>query len=249
MADQDSPQPPLGAQPGSLLREDYRGALGRVAHDIRSATGVAWTAITEIERGTMREDAQPSGLESYLRIGQRSLRRLLLLSDRLTLAGAIEEGELELATCEMDVAEILRSVVNDVSFALGRRSVEVTVEPPDAALAVSADGRWLAAALAELIGNAIRFARSSAKIRVAADATTVSIFIEDDGPGLPAAASASLTDGCPTPRGTHGLGLSLPLAHRVVAAHEGQIRVEAREPGRGTLLIVILPRAERSATP
>jgi signal transduction histidine kinase len=233
------------------LRQDYRGALGRVAHDIRSATGVAWTAITEIERGTQRESGEPSGLESYLRIGQRSLRRLLFLADRLTLAGAIEEGDFELATCEIKVGELLKTVVDDVSFALGRRSVEVILEPPDPTLAVSADGRWLSAALAELIGNAIRFAKSRATIRASSDGKTVSLFIEDDGPGLPPAAVASLTDGCPTPEGTHGLGLSLPLAHRVVGAHGGHIRAGAKpaDRGPGTLIVVNLPRRERSSSP
>lgn len=235
--------------PPTRLRQDYRGALGRVAHDIRSATGVAWTALTEIERGTVRDDGQASGLESYLRIGQRSLRRLLLLADRLTLAGAIEEGALELATCETSVKDIVGSVVDDVSFALGRRSVEVQVEPPDPELSVMADGRWLSAGLAELVGNAIRFAKSKARVSAKADGKNVVVVIEDDGPGLPPAACASLTDGCPTPEGAHGLGLSLPLAHRVIAAHNGRIRVEPREGGQGTLVVVTLPRAERSSSP
>lgn len=241
-------QAPTSIKP-TRLREDTRGALNRVAHDIRSATGVAWTALAEIERATGRDDGQPSSVESYVRISQRSLRRLLFLADRLTLAGTLEQGELELASAQANVAELVAAVVKDVSFALGRRAVTVTVEPIDASLLVMADGRWLAAALSELVGNAIRFAKSKATIRAAVSdqGNSVTIEIEDDGLGIADSARATLADGAPTPVGSHGLGLSLPLANRVITAHLGKIRVDARESGKGTLIFVDLPRSERSS--
>jgi signal transduction histidine kinase len=227
----------------TALRGDYRGALGKVAHDIRSATGVAWTALTEIERATAPEDGGKSTVDPYLKIGRRSLRRLLLLADRLTLAGALEEGGLELTCCETNLRELLTAVVDDVSFALGRRTVDVSFDRGTSELLVVGDGRWLAAAFAELIGNAIRFGRSKVRVSAREDASHVTVTIEDDGPGLPDAARASLTTGQPTVESAHGLGVSLPLAHCVIGAHGGTIQVETTEPGKGTMISVALPNA------
>jgi signal transduction histidine kinase len=45
-------------------------------------------------------------------------------------------------------------------------------------------------------------------------------------------------------RGKTGLGLGLPLAHRLVKRHGGEITAESAGEGRGTTFIIKLPLIE-----
>jgi len=66
------------------------------------------------------------------------------------------------------------------------------------------------------------------------------VAIEDRGRGLPAAVRERLFQPFATGR-AGGVGLGLPLAHRIVALHGGRLRLEDR-PGGGTRAVIAFPR-------
>ena len=76
--------------------------------------------------------------------------------------------------------------------------------------------------------------------------------VEDDGPGIPEAAMATVFEPfqrleVSRNRGTGGSGLGLTIARRAVEGHGGTI-VLANRPGGGLLVTVRLPRADGMAS-
>jgi len=83
-------------------------------------------------------------------------------------------------------------------------------------------------ALANLLDNARRHARSQVIIEVAASATAVEIAVSDDGPGLPEGTSERVFERFVSLDGEGGSGLGLPIARGLIEAQGGRLSYEAR---------------------
>ena len=130
-----------------------------------------------------------------------------------------------------------------------RRGVALTIDVPESLVA------WTDLVLAQtmvrnLVGNAVKFARSRVEVIASAEADVVRITVRDDGPGLPATVLARLRGGASAAgddgeRGGMGLRLSQEIGATLGA------RIEAMSPsemsGSGTEMSVILPATDRGA--
>ena len=118
--------------------------------------------------------------------------------------------------------------------------------PPPAVVA----GRYgeLERAIGNLLDNAVRHATATVHVRVGVDDGSVSVVVEDDGNGIPAAdaelvferfarldAARSADDG--------GAGLGLSIARDIVERHGGTLDVDTSVE-RGARLVLTLPSAE-----
>ncbi len=124
---------------------------------------------------------------------------------------------------------------------------------------VGPDGAWvrvhpplLAQLVDNLLDNAAKYGQSDGSIivRVVADATIVSLSVEDDGPGIDPADLSRVFEpffrSTMTRRLGHpGVGLGLAVVHRIATAFGATISAES-EPGRGARFIL---RCERCAPP
>ena len=117
---------------------------------------------------------------------------------------------------------------------------------------MAGDAELLAAAVRNLIENAIKFTddRKPVRVLVTADSDWVRLTVEDGGPGVPAAEAERVFD--PFYRGAEaratrsGLGLGLSLARRIARAHGGDLRLDRSELG-GALLELRLPALARGS--
>ncbi len=107
-------------------------------------------------------------------------------------------------------------------------------------------------ALANLVGNAIDHARADGgRIAVDADAAdgTVTISVQDDGPGIPPEYHRHIFElyaRVPRRGPTTGSGVGLAIVKRVVEAHGGTVWVESGD-GEGSRFFVRLPNVFSSA--
>jgi signal transduction histidine kinase len=105
-----------------------------------------------------------------------------------------------------------------------------------AAVQLRATGPELRTAMANLISNAVRHARSRVTVRVAAGSSEAHVVVVDDGPGIPIGQRdrvfgrfVRLDDARSRDRGGSGLGLA--IAKEVIEAHGGTIVVGDARPG------------------
>jgi signal transduction histidine kinase len=99
-------------------------------------------------------------------------------------------------------------------------------------------------ALTNLLDNAVKYGKR-AQVAIAAAGKTITIAIDDDGPGIPEAELAKVFQPFyrvedSRSRDTGGTGLGLAIAQAIVQAHGGELTL-ANRPGGGLRARIELP--------
>ncbi|MGO9839278.1 MAG: sensor histidine kinase [Polyangiaceae bacterium] len=213
--------------------------LERIAHELRGPAGVAAGALDEIERvmGAQGDEVRP-----FFSMARRGLRRILRSADRLQRT-AYFEGDAQGGTqATTDLRQLVAAAARDAEELEARRNVQVRVTACEQPCLVVADVPWVRAAVAELVCNAIRFARTNVSVDTRFVDREASVTVTDDGPGFAGPIPRRFEP--PFPRA--GLGLSLPLVNDVVQAHAGRLSIHDRRSEKsaisGTRVVLALWR-------
>ncbi len=205
-------------------------------------------------RDAREEDAQRQRHTQRLEALHKDVRELDELVTELLTLGQLEQGAAPMAVMQVSLAELLDSVAASVADEVAERGLALTVRAAAPRAHHVCDPRLVARALQNLIRNATRYARST--ITVDALSRTdgmLSLVIEDDGPGIPAADRARIFEpflrlDSSRDRHTGGFGLGLAIVHRIAAAHGGTATVGSSATG-GARFEIILPAMPAPATP
>ena len=174
-------------------------------------------------------------------------RQMLLLIEDIVLWARLRTGVRPVAAVHA-VTGLVNPVVKLHRPLAERREILLTAELPDG-LAVRTDLVLAQTLVRNLVGNAVKFART--RVTVSAGAAEsgpgtagVRITVSDDGPGLPPAVAAQLRGGTAAGSGGMGLLLSLEIGARLGA----RLTAAAPEAG-GTEISVVFPAglAERAS--
>jgi signal transduction histidine kinase len=155
-----------------------------------------------------------------------------------TLAFARDEVRAE-PRRRVDVAALLASVADDMADA----GLPVTMTPASP-LSYECQPGALKRALTNLLDNAVKYGKR-AQVAIAAAGKTITIAIDDDGPGIPEAELAKVFQPFyrvedSRSRDTGGTGLGLAIAQAIVQAHGGELTL-ANRPGGGLRARIELP--------
>lgn len=187
-------------------------------------------------------DATVNCLQDIERLSQ-IVRALLLLSQA-------ESGQLALQTTRIDLASVVRDIVEQFQIPAEGARVDLSSElPPDCPAEV--DRVQIERMLSNLLSNAMKFTPAGGKVHVRLRRLpdAVELVVEDTGCGISEEHIPHIFDRfyrvpaqetCATPE--RGLGLGLSFVAWIVKAHSGSIRVESR-PGKGTRFVIMLPSA------
>jgi signal transduction histidine kinase len=209
----------------------YRESARRVAHELKNPLTPIRFAIDRLRR-----DAAPEQRDSLEVLSVES-KRLERIAKAFAEFGRLPEGP----SAEIDVAELVRYAA--ASAIPPGFSVEVIA--PDDLPHVLGHHDALAAALSNVLRNAVEACGESGHIRVTASASRdrgreeVAIEITDDGAGIAEADLEAIWQ----PYVTHkpgGTGLGLAIARQAVLAHDGTVEATSTL-GAGTQVRLILP--------
>ena len=216
-----------------------RRFLGDIAHELCSPI-----ARVQLALGILEQRAQPNQRQ-YVSDLQDEVQHM---SDLVNELLSFSKTQINAAGRELErvnVAETVRRVVQ--REAGGSPHVISTVEED---LNVSAYPDYLFRALANVVRNAVRYAGDAGPITISAkrDARHVSIFIADEGPGLPASELDQIFKPFYRPelarqRDTGGVGLGLAIVKSSIEACGGVVQCRNRSP-RGLEVEVRLMAAD-----
>jgi K+-sensing histidine kinase KdpD len=222
--------------------------LASISHDFRTPlASILGAATSLIDYGARLPEAARRDLLAQVKDEAEHLdgmvRNLLAMT-------RVEAGGLEINRDWVDIRELFDRAVALAKRRGAAQHFEVAVEPelPFAA----ADPILLDQVLANVIGNAVRYAGPAARIllEARADADAVILAVTDDGPGIPPAVLPHVFEKfvrAPRPAGDagEGSGLGLAIAKGIVEAHRGSIAVASPVAnGRGTRFEIRLPLQE-----
>jgi signal transduction histidine kinase len=176
---------------------------------------------------------------------QRGTLRLTQLIDNLLESARIEAGRYAIRRRAVALDEVIEGALELTRPLLRQREQEVVVGLPFPLPQVAGDAPLLTQVFVNLLANANKFAPSGSTIRIggALGDDEVALWVEDQGPGLPAGSGAALfgrfVRAAAEEPEQSGVGLGLWIVQSIVERHAG--RVEARSNGRGTRVTVTLP--------
>jgi signal transduction histidine kinase len=211
----------------------------RVAHDLRTPLQTIHLALSNLERRSSDEEVRTTAARGIGGVGRLDA----MISDLLEFArsGATPESG---ACAELEaVFEHVREELGPAAERAGVR-MELEAERDLWALASPAAVRSI---VANLVENAIKYARSEGERRVdataRADGRSVLIVVRDTGIGIaPDQLSGVFDPFVRLSRRRDSYGLGLATVKRLVTSHGGTVSVESSE-GTGTTFTVRLPRA------
>jgi CheY-like chemotaxis protein len=195
----------------------------------------------------------PAGRPSFDRavaIIERQVTLMARLIDDLLEISRISRGKIFLRRAPLDLAEAVRSVVEDRREDLSARGLRLEVSLPDGPLWVEADAARVSQAVSNLLENAEKYTDRGGRIRVEVrpEGDSAAVSVADTGIGL----SRSDLDRIFSPfvqvdsgrRKSSGLGLGLALVKTLAELHGGSAQAQSEGLGRGATFTLRLPRSQ-----
>jgi PAS domain S-box-containing protein len=231
------------------LREAHRRKdefLGMLSHELRNPLAPIRNALYILDHPATTGDQARHAKE----VANRQIAHVTRLVEDLLDVTRIARGKIDLRRADVDVGAIARRTAADYGSVLRDRGLDLHVDVPAEPVVVHGDETRLAQVIGNLLSNAAKFTpaggRVSLSLRPEGDRAVVRVA--DTGAGIAPEALPSIfepfTQGAQTlARSEGGLGLGLALVKGVVALHGGDVKAVSAGPGRGTEIVVTLPRA------
>src|SRR5262249_48185141 len=130
------------------------------------------------------------------------------------------------ATGRSAIPPVLQDLVFSLDLIHRERGIRVAVDCPADAL-FPGDSADLAEMLGNLMDNACKWAKARVQVTVAAQARSLTVLVDDDGPGIaPAARGAVLARGARLDQNVPGSGLGLDIVRELAELYRGALRLE-----------------------
>lgn len=226
------------------MEEMRREFVANVSHELRTPLSI-FRGYLE----TLLDDPQqpPGELLRILEIMERHSDRLnALVEDVLSLA-RLESPGAELDLAEIDLAELLHSIMRDWEKRFKARELESHLDVPGNLPLLEADENRLQEVIYNLLDNAAKYSQPGGTIslRAAVAGDRVRISVADQGIGireadLPRIFERFYRADKGRSRELGGTGLGLSIVKHIVQLHGGAVEAESK-PGKGTTISVLLP--------
>jgi len=220
-----------------LIRNERIDTIGRLStsiiHDLRNPLAAIYGGAEMLVDGDLSE-AQLRRLAANI---YRSSRRVQELLQELA---DVTRGHTH-GTENCRLREVVAAAFEPLSSAADSQNVAVTIDIP-AEIEVNLDRSPMERVFSNLIGNSIEAMPEGGQVHITAmnGDSSVTITVEDTGPGIPHGIGSRLFQPFVTAGKKNGIGLGLALSRQIVLDHGGDLWVDL-ESSAGARFFVRLP--------
>jgi two-component system phosphate regulon sensor histidine kinase PhoR len=226
------------------LEEVRRDFVANASHELRTPlAAIRGFAETLLESPTLTDAER----RSYLEIIDRHAQRLAHIVHDLLELSTVERGRLRLEPVEVDVGQLIDSLIRDTRPRLRERRLEVGYSAQGKARAF-ADPRALEQVLINLLDNAMKYTEPGGRIELLVEEAgpKLRVRVRDSGIGIPEEDLGRIFERFyrvdkARSRALGGTGLGLAIVKHLVQSLGGEISVASRL-GEGSTFTFTLPR-------
>jgi two-component system sensor histidine kinase HydH len=223
---------------GEIRRKEKLAAIGGlaagVAHEIRnplsSIKGIASYFKNKFDENSDDEEMAGVMIEEVERLNR-------VISELLEFARPTD-----LKRKTTDLTSLIKHSVRLIEKEASDKNIEIKLDLSQQPLSAEIDSDRFSQCLLNLYLNSIQAMEKDGKLSIRdslTDDNLIVIEIRDTGPGIRAENLNKIFDPYYTTK-TKGTGLGLAIVHKIIDAHNGDIRVRS-VPGQGTAFIISLP--------
>ena len=225
--------------------EDMRREfVANVSHELRTPLSIFRGYLETL----LDDPHQPPGeLLRILEIMERHSDRLYALVEDVLSLARLESPGAELDLSEVDLAELLHSIMRDWEKRFAAKQLKSHLNFPGNLPLLPADESRLQEVIYNLLDNAVKYSqpRGTVFLRAELEGERVRISVTDQGVGIPEADLPRIFERFyradkARSRELGGTGLGLSIVKHIVQLHRGSVEA-ASEPGKGTTISVLLP--------
>jgi signal transduction histidine kinase len=220
-------------------RRHERAFLLSVSHDLRTPLTSIRGYAEALTDGTIDAPDDRARAARVLITEARRLERLV--ADLLDLA-RLDTHEFALTPRPIDADEVVGSTVAGFQPAARDYGITLTMTPGDS-IPADADPERLAQIVANLVENALKYARESVTVSVVRSGPAIEIRVVDDGPGIPPDEHARVFERLYTARETTGrsvgTGIGLAIVNELAHAMGGTARCDVVDDAGACFVVTV----------
>ena len=207
------------------MLESQRHLLQAVAHELR--TPIARIAFSLEMLSEARDEAERDKRTEQM---EEDLTELNQLVDELLLFTRFDAVDETLEKEQIQLPEVLLETIARIGAT--RPQIDIVVPAvTEEGLAIVAHHVYLKRAFQNLLTNAVRHAHQKVEVRFGSTDGGTCIEVLDDGPGIPQEAREAILEPFSRldesrSRESGGVGLGLAIVRRIMAAHNGGVRID-----------------------
>ena len=225
-----------------IQRAERLSSLGHlaagVAHEIRNPLNAIGIGLQRLKREfSPQEEASKEEYTSFTDLIFKEVRRVNgIIEQFLTLSRPFQ-----LNRKPTSLRELLKNMVSLFEGEAASRKVRIETEMNTELPLLNMDGEKLTQAFLNIMKNGVQAMEEGGVLRIETHCLRdrAEVVLSDSGSGIPPDQMEKIFNYYYTTK-EDGLGLGLPIAHRIVEAHGGQLKVESHV-GKGTKVTVTLP--------
>src|SRR5579864_9548796 len=210
------------------MRADF---VANASHELRTPLA-ALSGFIDTLQGPARDD--PKARERFLGIMHTQATRMARLIDDLLSLSRVELSAHVRPDTLVDIAPIMRQVIDGLEPLARERQVEVNIDLPETPAWIAGDREELMRLFENLVENALKYGASGGKVIVSLSAAAsgegapeIRVMVRDFGPGIAPEHLPRLTErfyrvDVGDSRNQGGTGLGLSLVKHILNRHRGR---------------------------
>jgi signal transduction histidine kinase len=209
-----------------------------VAHEIRNPLNAMGMGLQRLKREFLpQEESKREEYISFLELILKEIRRVNeIIEQFLTLSRPFQ-----LNLKDSSLQDLLKNLVTLFQEEVSSLGITLLTEIPIDLPPIKMDPERLTQALINIMKNGMQAMGRGGTLSIETKflKDSVEVTISDSGSGIPTEQMEKVFNYYYTTK-EKGVGLGLPIAHRIIEAHGGQLKIESRV-GSGTKVTVTLP--------
>jgi signal transduction histidine kinase len=219
--------------------------FANITHEFKTPLAMILSPLELLLAGDLGE-LNTTMLTTFESMFHNGMKLLKMIGDLLDLS-RLEESKLRLNVKEQELVVYLRELCDQLLPLTQRKNIQLAFSSNVETCLCYCDLERMERVFLNLLSNATKFTPPGGHMKVSlhADERSVTVVVEDDGPGFPPDKAEKLFErffqvDMGGTRRYGGTGIGLALAKEIVELHGGEIRAES--PGTGARFTVMILR-------